>query len=110
MQFGIISVIMGVIAFLWNALMPALKPVIINFLHDSSKTLNLFLKDYLMGKQSKLGNYILDEGFSTLLLMILLVLFVPLITIFVVRKGRKWKQLSLVISSLGTLSFVFFII
>lgn len=107
MQFGIISVIMGVIAFLWNALMPALKPVIINFLHDSSKTLNLFLKDYLMGKQSKLGNYILDEGFSTLLLMILLVLFVPLITIFVVRKGRRWKQLSLVISSLGTLSFVF---
>lgn len=107
MQFGIISVIMGIIAFLWNALMPALKPVIINFLHDSSKTLNLFLKDYLMGKQSKLGNYILDEGFSTLLLMILLVLFVPLITIFVVRKGRRWKQLSLVISSLGTLSFVF---
>ena len=107
MQFGIISVIMGVIAFLWNALMPALKPVIVNFLHDSSKTLNLFLKDYLMGKQSKLGNYILDEGFSTLLLMILLVLFVPLITIFIIRKGRRWQQLSLVISSLGTLSFVF---
>lgn len=105
MQFGIISVIMGVIAFLWDTLMPALKPVIVNFLHDSSKTLNSFLKDYLMGKQSNLGNYILDEGFSTLLLMILLVLFVPLITIFVVRKGKRWQQLSLVISLLGTLSF-----
>lgn len=107
MQFGIISVIMGIIAFLWNALMPALKPVIVNLLHDLSKTLNLFLNNYLRGDQSVLGSYTLDEGFSTLLLMILLVLFVPLITIFVIRKGRKWQRLSLVISSLGTLSFVF---
>lgn len=104
MQLGIISVIMGIIAFLWNALMPALKPVIVN---DSNKTLNLFLNNYLRGDQSVSGSYTLDEAFSTLLLMILLVLFVHLITIFVIRKGRKWQRLSLVISSLGTLSFVF---
>ena len=111
MQFGIISVIMGIIAFLWNALMPALKPVIVNILSKSrrSKVFELFFDNYLSFRDvhSVLEGYVFDEGFSTLLLMILLLLFIPLITIFVIRKGRRWQQLSLVISSLGILSFVF---
>ncbi len=90
MQFGIISVIMGIIAFLWNALMPALKPVIVNILSDSrrSKVFELFFDNYLNFRDvhSELEGYVLDEGFSTLLLMILLLLFIPLITIFVIRK------------------------
>lgn len=107
MQFGIISVIMGIIAFLWNALMPALKPVIISLFHHSGKTLNSFLKDYLVGKQSELDSFILDEGFSALLLMVSLLIYIPLITIFIVRKGKKWQLLSLIISLLSLLSFAF---
>lgn len=106
MQFGIISVIMGTIAFLWKTLMPALKPAIINFLHDPSKTLNSFL-NYLWGKQSELHRYTLDEGFSTLLLLILWALVVPLITIFIIRTSKRCQLLSFVTSTLGVLSFVF---
>lgn len=113
-QFGIISVIMGILAFLWNALMPALKPVFVNLMRESrrGKVLELFVDNYLSFKKedSELEGFLLDEGFSTLLLMILLLLFVPLITIFIIRKGRKWQLLSSVISSLSTLAFILLLI
>lgn len=113
-QFGIISVVMGILAFLWNALMPALKPVLVNLMHESrrGKVLELFVDNYLSFKKvnSKLEGFLLDEGFSTLLLMILLLLFVPLITIFIIRKGRKWQLLSSVISSFSTMAFTLLLI
>ena len=107
MQFGIIATIVGVIAFLWNALMPALKPVIINVLSQTGfiKVKNLFIHNYMDWKQSDFANYTLDEGFSTLVLMVLLILFIPLITIFVVRKSKKWQFISLFVSLLSIVSF-----
>lgn len=107
MQFGIIATIVGIIAFLWNALMPALKPVIINVLSQTGfiKVKYLFVHNYLQWKQSDFAGFTLDEGFSTLVLMALLILFIPLITIFVVRKRKKWQLISLFVSLLSIVSF-----
>ena len=107
MQFGIIATIVGIIAFLWNALMPALKPVIINVLSKTGfiKVKYLFVHNYLQWKQSDFAGFTLDEGFSTLVLMTLLILFIPLITIFVVRKSKKWQLISLFVSLLSIVLF-----
>ena len=114
MQFGIISVIMGIIAFLWNAMMPALRPVIVNLLHESRRgeVLDLFVCNYLSFKKadSELEGYLLDEGFSTLLLMFLLLLFASLMTTFIIRKGRKSQLLSSIISFLSVLSFALLLV
>lgn len=111
MQFGIISTIMGIIAFLWNALMPSIKPVISNALSKTGfdEVLKLFISHYLTWKwePSEYGGYSLDEGFSTLFLMASLVLFIPLITLFINRKNKKWQILTALISLFGSLSFGF---
>ena len=106
-QFGIISITIGIIAFLWNALMPALKPIIINvFLSNRLHELTKQFFVYLGNETSELEEYPLDESFSTLLLMILLLLFVPLTTTFIVRKYKKWQLVSFVLSAISTASFV----
>ena len=105
MQFGIITAVVGIIAFLWNYLMPVIKPAITGYLYNESDVLNLFFGNYLTGGHSELKGNSLDESFSSLCLMVLLVLFIPLITTFIVRKTKKWQILSSMISFLGTLLF-----
>lgn len=110
MQFGIISTIIGIIAFLWNALMPAIESVIYTCLSTGFKKLTeLFVSNYLQWewKPSKYAEYTLDEGFSTLLIMVSLVLFIPLITLFISRKTKKWQILTALISFFSSLSFGF---
>lgn len=103
MQFGINTAVVGVIAFLWNYLMPVIKPAITGYLYNESDVLNLFFGKYLNGGNSELKGNSLDESFSSLCLMVLLVLFIPLITTFIVRKTKKWQILSFITSFLGTL-------
>ena len=109
MQFGIIATLIGLIAFLWNTLLPAIRPVIVTFLYDSEAAKKLFFTKYLLPKSepSFYKNLSLDEGFSTLLLLALLTLFIPLITTFIVRKSKKWQITSAAISALSFLSFLF---
>ena len=111
MQFGIISTIVGIIAFLWNALMPSIKPVISNALSKTGfgEVIKLFVSHYFKWewKPSAYAGYSLDEGFSTLFLMVSLVLFIPLITLFIGRKNKKWQILTALISLFSSLSFGF---
>lgn len=111
MQFGFISAVVGIIAFLWNALMPSIKPVISNALSKKGyiDVMNLFFQNYIgkNGHPSEYVGYSLDEGFSTLFLMVALVLFVPLMTISIVRKGKKWQLTTSIISVISLLSFAF---
>lgn len=111
MQFGIISTIIGIIAFLWNALIPSIESVITNCLSntDFENVIKLFVSNYLQWewKPSKYAEYTLDEGFSTLLMMVSLVLFIPLITLFISRKTKKWQILTALISFFSSLSFGF---
>lgn len=110
-QFGIIAIVVGVIAFLWNAFMPALGPVIDGLLSEQEISTGignvggLFWNNYLRGQHSELANSSLDEGFSTLSLMALLLLFIPLITICISRKTRKMEAVSLLLSFLGAFLF-----
>ena len=105
MQFGIITAVVGVIASLWNMSMPVIKHVIIGFMYDPSAVIKLFCNNFLCGNPSVLIGSSLDEGFSSLSLMVLLVLFIPLIAIFVVRKTKKWQIISSVISFIGSILF-----
>lgn len=107
MLFGINTAVVGVIAFLWNYLMPVIKPAITGCLDDNDKSdvLKLFFGNYLIGKHSESKGNSLDESFSSLCLMVLLVLFIPLITTFIVRKTKKIQELSSFTSFLGTLLF-----
>lgn len=105
MQFGIITAVVGVIASLWNMSLPMIENVITGFRYDSRSVVNQFLSNFLYGNPSELKDCSLDEGFSSLCLMVLLVLFIPLITIFIVRKTKKWQINSSVISFIGTLLF-----
>lgn len=109
MQFGIIAAVVGIIAFLWNALMPSIKPVISNAISRTgfSDVKNLFFQNYLGLLPSEYAGYSLDEGFSTLLLMVALIVFVPLITISFVRKGKKWQLITSIVSAISLLSFAF---
>lgn len=105
MQFGIITAIVGIIAFLWNSMMPAIKPVIscILFYKEEvdkelvykglEKIRNEFC-NYLQGKPSVVNDVSLDEGFSTIILMVVLLVFVPLLSIFIMGKRKKWYILS----------------
>lgn len=103
-QFGIIAAVMGIIAFLWNISMPVIENVIKSFLSKSKFVVNQFFCTFLCDSPSVLnGN--LDEGFASLSLMVLLVLFIPLITIFIVRKTKKWQIISSVISFMGSSLF-----
>lgn len=109
MQFGIIATLIGLIAFLWNSLMPAIRPVIVTFLHNSKEATNLFFNKYLLTKSepSLYSDLSLDEGFSTLLLLALLTLFIPLITTFIVRTSKKGQITSAVVSAVSFLSFLY---
>lgn len=97
MQFGIITLVFLVIAYLWTLIMPFLKPVI-QLLQSPDK-----------GTVSKLksvsNDIIIDESFSAFLLLVFLVLLTPIMTISVSRKNKKWQRISLCLSSLGVLSF-----
>lgn len=104
MQFGMITATIIVIAFLWNALMSALNPVITGILSSPKDVLKSFV-DYLNYEHVELNNYSLDEGFSTLLAMSLLLVFIPLIVTFVSRKEKKWQITSAILSLSGTLLF-----
>lgn len=103
MQFGIIVAVLGVIASLWNITMPVIKNVITGFLSNPMFVVDQFFTKFLCANPSK--DNPLDEGFSSLCLMVLSVLFIPLITIFIVRKTRKWQIITSVISFIGTLLF-----
>lgn len=110
MQFGVIAIIMGLFAFLWNALLPLTKPVMLTFLYNGSEqVINLFVKHYLnLGwLPSEYAGYSLDEGFSTLLLMFAYVLYFPLLTFCIGRKNKKWQISSALISLCSLLSFLF---
>lgn len=111
MQFGIISTIVGIIAFLWNAMMPSIKPVIsiASSEKDIYEVIKLCAFHYFKfeWKPSDNVGYSLDEGFSTLFLMVSLVLFIPLITLFINRKNTKWQIITALISLFSCLSFVF---
>ena len=104
MQFGIISAIMVLIAFLWKSLMPAIKSVVHGALSKTDVTFNEFTKNYLNGRPSYIyENFSLDEGFSTILLMALLAVFVPFLTMSCVRKKKKWILNTLVVSSISAI-------
>lgn len=109
MQFGIIATLIGLIAFLWNTLLSAIRPVIDTCHIDSEAAIKLLFTKYLHIKSepSLYKNLSLDEGFSTLFLLTLLTLFIPLITTFIVRKSKKWQITSASISALSFLSFLF---
>lgn len=93
-QFGIITLVVAVIAFMWNALMPSLMSVIYDFGNF----------DFHIDADLK---YSLEEGMATLFLMIGLILYIPLITIFIARKSKKWQILSSTVSLLSFFSFAF---
>lgn len=116
MQFGGISVVIGIIVFLWNMMMSTIKPVIGCIIHTFEegetkingfyKVLDTLWSDYMHGKPSVLLERSLDEGFSTILLMIMLIVFMPLMVIFIARKSKNGQIASLVISSVCSIGFV----
>ena len=105
MQFGIISAVVGIVVFLWNTLLPSLKPIVNTWISGEVNILFKKLSDYLQGEDPIINDVSLSEGFSTLLLMVLLALFVPLMTTFVSRKKSVWEIASTVISMLSSLCF-----
>lgn len=105
MQFVIISTVVGVIASLWNMSMPVIKNIIHTFLRNHEDFVNQFFNHFLYNKSSVFDGLSLDEGFSSLCLMVLLVLFIPLVTIFIVRKTKKCQIISSVMSFIGALLF-----
>lgn len=102
-QFGIITVIVGIIAFLWNTLIPKLNVVVHGFLSSPQNIWGKYCT-FLSGKHVEYNSYSLDEGFSTISLMILLLIFVPLITIFITHINRKQQIAVFALSMIGTLS------
>ncbi|MBO5180740.1 MAG: hypothetical protein J6B92_02490 [Paraprevotella sp.] len=106
LQFGIISMLVGIIAFLWNVMMPAIAPIITAFLRKDCSELGGAFLNYLQMRHSEYIEISCDEGFSTLFLMFSLLSF-PLVTTFIVRKNKRWQLSSFMISLLSFLSFVF---
>lgn len=105
MQFGIITAIVGIIAFLWNNMMPAIKPIIhyilnldysfIEHIKEPKKFFNCF-KEFIQAIHTALIKYlkddisnVIDEGCSTILLMVTLLLFVPLLSILITSKKKN---------------------
>ncbi|MGN1158157.1 MAG: hypothetical protein ACI4TK_18455 [Agathobacter sp.] len=110
MQFGVIATIMGVVAFLWNALLSSITIVISIVLSgDGKQAINLLTNNFLKWKwhPSEYARYSLDDGFSTLLLMFAYVLFFPLLTFCIGRKNKKWQISSALISLCSLMSFLF---
>lgn len=104
-QFGIISAVIGAIALLWNSLMPTIKPVITWFIGRSNSEIFKSFKELLCGNNPELSEMLQSEGFISLCLMALMLLFIPLTITFIVRKSRRWQIISSVISGLGTFLF-----
>lgn len=108
-QFGIITVIVGIIAFLWNSLIPKLNVLVYGFLKSPQKVWGEYCT-FLSGKHAEYDSYSLDEGFSTISLMILLLLFIPLITTLITSKSRKRQIPVFALSLIGTLSLCWLLI
>ncbi len=97
MQFGIITAVFLVIAYLWTLIMPFLKPLMHSFLSSNQGIATKII--------SISNNIEFGESFSAVLLLAFLVLLIPLMTASVTRKNKKWQRISLCLSSLGVLSF-----
>ena len=110
--FGVISTTIGIIAFLWNVLMPSIKPVVSNLIskNDQPEIINKFIHNYICkGDSSEYKGSSLDEGFSSIFLMVSLILFIPLLTMCYFQNGKKWKLSSTIISLFSLLSFILLI-
>ena len=108
-QFGLITAVVVGIIILWRAMLPVLKPV----MHVGiAKEFNIGeeFKSYLIGETPKFDDMPLDEGFSTILLMVLSLLILPFVTVFFVRKGKKWYLSTIITSSVGFICFLLLII
>ncbi len=107
-QFGVITAIVVIIALLWNISMPSMAPIIGGIIGGNFNDIKeQFLENYLDCQPSLYGAISLDIGFSTLLLMVSLILFIPLITIFISRKNQRSQIFSSIVSLLSTISFAF---
>ena len=107
MQFGIITAIVGIIAFLWTTLMSEINPVIHAVLSFKGTNMEAIKK-----VAKKLWHYTvnyhgisINEGFSAILLMILLAILLPFMTTAVARNDKKWQILSVILSVFGTFCF-----
>lgn len=103
---------MAAVCFLWYMLIPTLDSVISGILY--SKGLEIaeqFVSNYILFDKAEYvlrdELIVLDEGFSSLSLMLSLLIFIPLLLTFSFRKGRKWMTVSFVLSCLSVVCFGF---
>lgn len=94
MQFSFISIIIGITAFIWDALIPRIAPLI-GAAENFKDTVRLLVK-YFAGEKPEYQNEL-----TTLILMVSLILFIPLITLLIFRKSKKWQITNAIISFLG---------
>lgn len=116
-QFCIISTVFGIVAYLWNVLMPLLKslpeslpqPLLASLQQQPLHSVRDFISNSGMWCSLPLQTVnSISESFSVLFLMVLLILYVPLITIFIVRKSKKWQLLSAAMSFISLLATFLF--
>jgi hypothetical protein len=107
-QFGLVSVIMVIIAFLWASQMESIKNVIYLFLHSENIITDFsssFLS-FLRGEEAifREGSP-LNAGYATLCGMILMVIILPSLVMSLARKVLAWRIVSLVSAFIGALLF-----
>ena len=102
-----IFAIIGIVAFVWNGLLPDIKMLIFSPVNDVIKS---FLSDYIQFNSSELFGHCLDAGFSAILLMIFILVFCPLLIFGISRKQKVWRIMNFTASLLGTICFGFLVI
>lgn len=106
-QFGLVTVIVMIIAFLWSSQMESIKYVIYLFL-DSQNVITDFKStflSFLRGEEAFFGGVSLNAGYTTICGMILMVIILPSLVMSLARKGLIWRKVSLVFATVGSLFF-----
>ena len=99
--FAIVSTIVGVIAFLWNTLLSVIKPIItFAGLEDRTDLKALFKLYHSIRQESRF-----DEGFSTVLFLVSIILVMPLLSVLVFRKDRLSTHLTSLLACISTICF-----
>lgn len=104
-QFGIISAVIIIIALLWNSLMPAIKPIIHWFIGTDYTEIFRSFPEIFSGNIPQLSEIFHSQGFVSLCLMVLMLLFFPLIVTFITRTTKRWQVTFFIITCLGVVLF-----
>lgn len=101
-QFGVITVIVSLVALFWYYTMEDIAPIVTAVFNNEILST---LHQYFIGNQPKIGGFVITENLTLAFVMGLLLIFIPLLPVFIVRKSKSSVLASSIISFIGGLSF-----